>query len=74
MPYVNGEEVMPTGPDPEAELPQAVKDHLGHPGDFRDAVRDGSQAAKDMATRAAQLEHVLADVIDYIRLTREGRL
>lgn len=49
--------------------PAVIKTHLGHLKFFRDEVRSGAQAAKPAAERLAQLEHGLADLIDWTRLT-----
>lgn len=49
----------------------AIRAHAGHLKSFRDAMRNGSQVTKTMAVRAEQMEHVLADVIDWIRLTED---
>lgn len=54
--------------DPWAELPDAVKAHPGHLKDFRDAVRDGSIASWTVADWRDRVGHVLADVIDWLRL------
>lgn len=53
------------------ELHEAIRTHAGHLLAFEAAVRDGTQAAKTQAQRASEMEHVLADVIAYIRLTED---
>jgi hypothetical protein len=53
-----------------APLPAAVSQHLQHMKDYREAVRSGSQAAKTAGVRQAEAEHVLADIIDALRLIR----
>lgn len=50
-------------------LATAIRLHAGHLKNFRDEVRAGTQSQKIMADRAAQLEHVVADLIDWVRLT-----
>jgi hypothetical protein len=51
-------------------LPAAVQQHLSHLIDYRTSVRNGTQAAKTAAVRQAEAEHVIADVIDALRLVR----
>lgn len=51
-------------------LPPIVKLHLSHLIAYRAAVRDGTQAAKTAGVRQAEAEHVIADLIDALRLIR----
>lgn len=46
-------------------LPQAFRTHAGHLRDYRDAVRAGALPT------AAQTQHVIADIIDWLRLTED---
>lgn len=56
-------------------LPTAIQTHTQHLIDFRSAVRAGTFGAGMTATqRRDQTEHVLADVIDAIRLMIDDRL
>ena len=56
----------PTAPIGEYRpMPEAVRTHAGHLKAFRDAVRAGQ------APTLAQTQHVLADVIDWLRLQEE---
>ena len=53
----------PTWTFGRADLPYAMRDHLGHMKSFRDSQRAGSSLT------LAQTQHALADVIDWLRLT-----
>ena len=46
-----------------AMLPRVLRAHAGHLRDFRDAVRDGVPVTN------AQTLHVIADIIDWVRLS-----
>lgn len=46
-------------------LPEVLRTHASHLKDFRDAVRAGTPLTN------AQTLHVIADIIDYIRLTED---
>lgn len=46
-------------------LPLALRAHAGHMRDYEQAVRAGTP------TTAAQREHVIADIITWIRLTED---
>ena len=50
-----------------AALPEKLRTHASHLRDYETAIRNGTPVT------AAQTQHVLADVITYIRLT-EPRL
>jgi hypothetical protein len=46
-------------------LPPAIRAHAGHLREFEQAIRTGTPVT------AAQTQHVLADVITYLRLTED---
>ncbi len=47
------------------QLPPAIRAHAGHLREFEQAIRTGTPVT------AAQTQHVLADVITYLRLTED---
>lgn len=52
-------------PNWRTPLPEIIRTHAGHLRDYRDAVRNGT------AVTNAQTLHVIADIIDWIRLTED---
>lgn len=46
-------------------LHDAIRTHAGHLRDYRDAVRAGQSPT------AAQTQHVIADIIDWLRLSED---
>jgi len=56
----------PTAPRGEyRHVPPKIRDHLGHLRDYETAVRAGQSPT------AAQTQHVIADIITYLRLTED---
>lgn len=56
-------------------LPDAIRTHVGHLRDFRNAVRAGTFGnGMTAAQRRDATEHVIADLIDGLRLMLDDRL
>lgn len=73
VPTSSGFDGTPESASWRSGLPPAFLPHAIHLRDYLLSVRSGAQAVRTAAQRQAEAEHVIADLIDAIRLLVDAR-